>query len=223
VNAIWYPPPVDLALAADEVHLWRSRLDPPLAGRSLSADEWQRAQRMSGPLRARFVTARESLRQVLGRYLQREPDAIAFEYGTRGKPRLRDGSLHFSLSHSGDWGLIAIATREIGVDLEQVRPRPALQLARRFFSDCEAAAIARAPAADRDRIFLRMWTIKEARLKATGVGLVGSLARVAVDLSCPGRCPGEPDWTIREVAIADGVIGAIAARQMFRCRYFSFQ
>ncbi|WP_071783296.1 4'-phosphopantetheinyl transferase family protein [Rubidibacter lacunae] len=67
------------------------------------------------------------------------------------------------------------------------------ELARQFFSPREAEAIAQLPPEEGQRAFLRMWTLKEARLKATGVGISEGLARVAVDLDHPIALP----WRVR--------------------------
>src|SRR5690606_33136115 len=65
--------------------------------------------------------------------------------------------------------------RDVGVDVEAVRPRAELRLATRHFRDAEAAAIAAVEGEARTRLFTRCWTRKEALLKANGSGalLVG--------------------------------------------------
>src|SRR3546814_6405959 len=64
-----------------------------------------------------------------------------------------------------------------GIDLERQRPRArALEIAERYFSADEAAALAALPAADRSVAFLELWTAKEAVLKALGRGQNGRAA-----------------------------------------------
>ncbi len=164
--------------AAGAVRLWAIALDDagdPHALESLPADERWRAARIIVPtVRRRFVQARAALRRILGRELGVAAHTLAFNYGEHGKPAL-DGypRLHFNLSHSGERALLAISTQgEVGVDLEQLRERPAvLPLARRFLGEAEAARVAAADGSARDRIFLHYWTRKEAVLKATGRGI----------------------------------------------------
>ena len=128
---------------------------------------------------------RAPLRAVLGGYLGVAPDRVALLDGAHGRPGLGAGhetSLGFNWSHSGDRALIAVARGVVpGIDLERQRPRPrALELARRFFTADEAAALAALPDAARSAAFLRCWTAKEAVLKALGRGLAFGLHRLSV-------------------------------------------
>ncbi len=79
--------------------------------------------------------------------------------------------LSLSISHREDCGLAAIALvagARIGADIETVEPRdPAL--VRQFFSESEAAWVA--GGGDVDRTVARIWSAKEAVLKAIGIGL----------------------------------------------------
>ncbi|CAA9549445.1 MAG: hypothetical protein AVDCRST_MAG19-668, partial [uncultured Thermomicrobiales bacterium] len=90
---LWNAPPLTLTLGADAVHVWRAALDRPgeLPGllAALSADERERAGRFRADRdRGRFVAARGLLREILGRYLGREPGSLRFRYGAHGKPTL---------------------------------------------------------------------------------------------------------------------------------------
>ena len=117
---------------------------------------------------------RGQLREILARYLRVEPRAVAFEYGPQGKPRLAgEAALRFNLSHSEHEALVAVARdREVGIDVEIVRPTVECEaLARRFFSPEETAALLALPASVRARAFFAYWTCKEAFLKAKGGGL----------------------------------------------------
>lgn len=117
------------------------------------------------------------LRRLLGAELQRAPEALVFEAGTHGKPRLAGADagsgLEFNLSHSGDHAMLGCAwRRELGVDIEQWRQmRDEAALVRRFFSPAEQAAYAALPAGRRSRGFFQCWTRKEAYVKAVGRGL----------------------------------------------------
>ena len=92
-----------------------------------------------------------------------------------GKPYV-DGA-EFSLSHSGDIAVLAVADCPVGVDIEKLRPCN-MRLAERYFSPAECAAIARSDAPDRE--FTRAWVQAESRVKCSGKGISG-LGRTASD------------------------------------------
>ncbi len=124
--------------------------------------------------RRRFVAAHAGLRRLLGQRTGQAPQALRFELGAYGKPRLRGAArCAFNLSHSGDLALVALAgDGEIGVDLECVKPlRDADALVRQCLSERERLQFHAMPESDRDLAFLRAWTRKEACLKALGTGL----------------------------------------------------
>lgn len=129
--------------------------------------------------RARFVAARLLLRALLARYSNVPPVAVHIEMGAHGKPLLRAPSaLQFNVSHSGNGLLIAIAAAvTVGVDYEAPRRLTDPQrLAQRVFSAAELAALQSAAAeseAAHHALFMRLWTRKEALLKALGSGFAG--------------------------------------------------
>ena len=141
----------------------------------LSDDERRRAARFRFvDDRTRFVVARGSLRAILSRYGAGPPDQLTLLTGSHGKPMLPPPSpLHFNVSHSGSVGLVAVALgREVGVDVEQIRPLRSLRaIARRFFAPAEVAALERLAPSDFVAGFYRCWTRKEAYVKARGLGL----------------------------------------------------
>jgi 4'-phosphopantetheinyl transferase len=196
---IWGLPPSRLVLARDGVHLWRGRLDLPAGeieqtARVLSEDERGRAGRISNePARARFVAGRCILRSLLGRYLGLPAEQLEFAYSPRGKPELASPTEHrplsFSLAHSGDWILIAVASgRAVGVDIEFVRPLFDIEgLVGRIFSADEQAQWHALPPDKRLEGFFRAWTGKEAWLKAKSMGLTWPPDWFSVSLT-----PGTP-------------------------------
>jgi 4'-phosphopantetheinyl transferase len=196
---LWFPPPDPVRLARDDVHLWRAALDlAPSAAeklrRTLSPDELSRAARFRFPeTQRRFTAARAILRDILARYIGREPARLEFGYQPRGKPFLAAGSgaagLKFNLAHSHGMALCGITLgREVGVDLELVRPSlDHEKIAERFFSAAETAALRDLPPELRAESFFRCWARKEAYIKARGEGLAISLSSFAVSLA-----PGEP-------------------------------
>jgi len=221
----WPSPSGELQIADREVHVWRAFLDGAHAPVRrledvLSDDERARASRfVSSVDRDRFIAARGILRTLLGRYLRRPPASIAFAYETAGKPRLerphQDPTIRFNVAHSG--GLAAYAftrDREVGVDVEAIRPDRAVdQIAERFFSAREVTELRALPQALRTEAFFRTWTRKEAYVKARGTGLGIPLDSFDVSVA-----PGKPDllvsgdsrrWTLRSFCPADLCAGAV--------------
>lgn len=110
--------------------------------------------------------------------------AQQFTTSPDGKPLLANGSLDFSLSHSGEWVLCAVSTKCVGVDVEL--PRCTLATARRFFAPEEVAMVESLPKSAQADALLRLWTAKEAFTKALGTGLKQGLASFSVHLSQDG-------------------------------------
>jgi 4'-phosphopantetheinyl transferase len=182
---LWPAPPVAPLLSPGEVHLWRfplvcSNVDSPDLKILLSSDELRRAERLLDPQKAQaFIVGRGRLRQILGAYLQGDPATLEFGYGNDGKPALRKplvNSLHFNLSHSGDWAVLALSgDGEIGVDIEMIDPTlDYARLAARFFTSEENSALAAVSEGRRRREFCRLWTRKEALLKGQGRGFTST-------------------------------------------------
>jgi 4'-phosphopantetheinyl transferase len=195
----WISPPAIPPLLPDEVHVWRVALQTwPREGDSLlSPDERARSERLIRDQDRRgFVVARCTLRRLLGAYLQADARTLCFHYGPYGKPELSPpAGLQFSLAHSGDVALIALAQgHPLGIDVERLDDRrDGLAIASRFFSPAEAAALASQPEEGRGPAFFTAWVRKEAFLKATGRGLSDGLSGFEVSI------PPEP---ARLVAVA---------------------
>ena len=150
---------------------------------SLTEEEELRAARYRVAGRGdRFVVARAVLRWTLGRATGIEPGAVHFSYGSNGKPYLAGGGPRFNASDSGDYVVVALATDEIGIDLEILRPMARRDgLAKRICTDREFAAFASLPEEQKNGALLRLWTCKEAGLKAVGTGLTGGVRNVEID------------------------------------------
>jgi 4'-phosphopantetheinyl transferase len=187
----------DLSLSGEQIHVWRIDLFQSVSvvqklAQTLTEDEYQRAQRFRFEKDwRRFIVARGQLRSILAAYRGCTPSSVRFSYGPQGKPCLAnvdDGSLRkgqglqFNIAHSHELALCAVVTnRAIGVDIEYLRPLPdAEQLAQRFFSQAEHAQIQALPVDEQAQVFFRLWTGKEAYLKATGKGLSHPLNQVEI-------------------------------------------
>ena len=226
----WRTPPPNIELGPSEIHVWRFALDASEERKeslwqTLTEEEQNRARRFYFERhRRRFVVARGTLRAVLGRYHQQAPERIQFRYGIHGKPVLEGGAdLHFNLSHSGDAGLLGLTRgQELGIDLEQVRPRDHLEdLARRFFAPPEVAVLEAVGPRDRELAFFQCWTRKEAFLKAGGQGLARPLDSFCVSLhpeeparllTVEGDAQEAARWSLRTLTPWPGFVGCVAIR-----------
>ena len=92
---------------------------------------------------------------------------VDYERDEFGKPYFKDGSLYFSISHSGSFAAVCVSDMPVGVDIEEKREYKA-GLARRFFSIHEAVDVTLHP--DRQHRFLSYWVMKESYMKKDGRG-----------------------------------------------------
>jgi 4'-phosphopantetheinyl transferase len=160
------------------VHFWLERVGGTAEPRDLAIlddEERARAHRFSFERdRRRFVARRAFLRRVLAEYTGGAPARIRYRKSPTGKPQLADvDGVAFSTSHADGLAIVAVATGgEVGVDIERIRAMPdALDIARRFFTEHEAAHLSAIAGPMRSAAFLRLWTRKEAYVKALGHGL----------------------------------------------------
>jgi 4'-phosphopantetheinyl transferase len=227
----WKPPPRRLILERDTVHVWRVSLAQPQARiqtflQLCTPDERARAEAYHFQRdRERFIAARGALRTILARYLPRTPEQLRFTYSRYGKPALletmNERGLRFNISHAHELALCAVTRgREVGVDIEFIREDFAsLDIAGRFFSQAEVAALRALPPGAQTLAFFNCWTRKEAYIKARGEGLSHPLDCFTVSL-----IPGEParllstkndpqevsHWCLHELATGAGYAAAIA-------------
>lgn len=195
-------------ILSDSAHLWRISLaveEARLAELAalLAPAERERAGALRFPrLRDRFVVGRGLLRETLARYTGAAPGAVELVAGAHGKPALAGepaGGLRFSLSHSGDLMLIAVARgHDVGVDVERVGPvLGAGQIAASLFGAEERDALWRCPPEGRERLFAEIWTRREAVAKGEGGGL--------------GSVPAAPrEWSIFTLNPAESWVAALA-------------
>jgi 4'-phosphopantetheinyl transferase len=147
--------------------------------------------------------------------------------GEHGKPQLPPpfSTLGFNWSHSGERALFAIGRGvegfEVGVDIERIRARPrALELAARFFAPAETAALSALPVGKQLHAFLRLWTAKEAVLKAHGGGISYGLHRVEFALgntsvepvAFDGEIAPASAWCVEALDLGTDCFAAVAWR-----------
>ncbi len=177
------------------VHVWlapEALADEPASAARLHALlsdeelEQQRAFRAGSPRRLHLV-ARGLQRTVLSRFVPSvAPREWRFERAAGGRPSIAPGhgiDLDFSIAHTT--GLVAMAVgagMRLGVDVESLERRRSLQIAQRYFSAREIAALEALPPAAQPRRFIELWTLKEAYLKAIGTGIAGGLGSMTFEL-----------------------------------------
>jgi 4'-phosphopantetheinyl transferase len=170
---------------------------------TLSESEMQRYQRSMATPKAReqalsFLVARALLRCTLSRYCpQVAPTCWRFEVNSYGRPALCSelqrellkeehnaslqdtlrhlSRLRFNLSHCAGMVVCAFAYgREVGIDSENVNAKRRIaSIARRFFTKEETDALLSVPEDAQPLTFSRLWTLKEAYVKARGLGISG--------------------------------------------------
>jgi 4'-phosphopantetheinyl transferase len=158
----------------------------------LDDDERARAARFVHERdRRQFIAAHALLRVLLQHLAERPAGAWRFIALSHGKPALhpdhRLGRLAFNISHTH--GAVACAMtldHAIGVDIEDVeRSGRLLEIADAYFAPEELALLRAAPADQQRALFFRLWTLKEAYIKAHGDGLSLPLDQFAFALSPP--------------------------------------
>lgn len=118
------------------------------------------------------VLVRHLISEIKGTRLPEHP----FTTGEKGKPAPEGyHGIHFNISHSGQWVVVALSSDRVGVDVEKMRKVPD-GVAHRFFSETENTILQNATdEAQKADIFFTLWTLKESFLKAIGKGLTKSL------------------------------------------------
>ncbi|MFM0069041.1 4'-phosphopantetheinyl transferase family protein [Paraburkholderia aspalathi] len=196
----------------------------------LSAQERQKEVRFRFAADRRcYLVTRALLRTVLSRYVALEPAQWVFAPNAYGKPEIanRYGThlrLSFNLSHTD--GLIVLgvtADMAIGVDTENIRTRRApTGIAGSFFAPDEVAALRKLDVDEQQERFFDYWTLKEAYIKARGMGLSIALDSFSFDLrddhgvNISLRTPPDDDpssWRLRQFKASPDHLVALCTRR----------
>jgi 4'-phosphopantetheinyl transferase len=170
--------------------------------------------------------AHHLLRRTVAAMMRVQPGAVAVDHDAAGRPQVRGTGEHLDVSVSHTRGMVALALSAqgpVGVDVEAVRPIPALALSRRWFGRTEADWVAHQPPHRAVGAFLWLWTAKEAVGKLHGCGLRGGGLRRPVPVPGPRSwdrspepwqpVPGDPGVAVRRGYLA-GFVLAVAVRQL---------
>lgn len=185
-----------MSIGIGEVHLWVVPLDQDrdavkASSHILHPEELSRADRfVTAELRGRYITCRGALRRILASQLgDVDPQEIQFEYGQWGKPQLAHRSsarLCFNVSHSSAWGLIGLANSPLGVDIEIPHERTHHRaIASQVLHPREAELFKSLPTSEFATHVMRLWVVKEALLKAMGLGIAEGLQQVSFPIPIP--------------------------------------
>jgi 4'-phosphopantetheinyl transferase len=166
--------------------------------------------------RTRFALAAALLRLTIAARTGTAPEAVEVDRTCptcgkpHGRPRLPGGGLHLSVTHSGACAAVAVTQAgPVGVDVEALRAFDHERLLEEVLAPQEHAAVTGTEA------FLKIWTRKEAVLKATGAGLTIPMHELAVTgpqhapelLRYPGDAPVVA--TMTEMTGIDGCVGTV--------------
>ena len=213
-------PPSITSTDRGELDLWWFDLDTIHPSTCLSEEELGRLARLAGTIeRHRFLAAHVCTRTIIASLLGTRPQDVRFARGPQGKPELPGAALEFSLTHSESvGGLAAKWNGAVGLDAEYYCAIPDLDdLARCVCAPSEYEIFTATPEVERQRLFLRIWTRKEAVLKATGLGLSCPPQRV-VAMTNPTLAeaiavvPGHGDWWVTDVAHNPALVAACSAK-----------
>nr|BCN28624.1 4'-phosphopantetheinyl transferase [Streptomyces sp. SANK 60404] len=218
-------PPAGEAGTVD-VWWWRTRESVTAEDLALlDGAERERLAQMRHPEHAgEFASCRAAVRRILAPLLDTEPGRIRFGRhacpgcgdAEHGPPKVMEPAYsgRISISHSSGIGLLAVSDRPVGVDTEQARRMPVVDLARKAFASAEADAVCALPdGPGRLRSFLRGWTRKEAVLKGVGTGIATDLKAVGVHPLREGPVTveaGGAQWRVSDLALPEGWQGAVA-------------
>ena len=191
-------------------------LSPPVALEVCNSEERARARRFAASHEAAdYLTARALLRHLLAAYAGQSPEAISIETQKDGKPLVAGLSIAFNLSHSGSHVAIALRHGEsVGVDVQRAKEIDELAIARSLFAPGEIALLEGLSRDERRRHFFRVWTCREAVLKAAGLGMKGR--GLVLQAGAEGDyevCPRSPGWSqmrLKEFSPAIDSYGALA-------------
>lgn len=159
-----------------------SSLDPTL----LTERDREQARRLRSPGGGgRLLARRSATRAVLGRSLGAEPAGLAISRrcptcgaDDHGAPFLEGRPEQFSVSSCGGVAVVAVSGSAVGVDVETVSTERTAPLPRAAMVNGEQRALDALPEEDHGPAFLRLWTIKEAALKAGGRSLADDPATI---------------------------------------------
>jgi 4'-phosphopantetheinyl transferase len=206
------------------VELWYARTDwirddeeiSAYARLLASSEQERRARFVFERHRHEYLVTRALARTVLATYVRRPPETLCFVITDHGRPLLEDGGdLRFNLTNTVALVACAVCLRgEIGADAEPLaRGDDVLGVAETVFTDHERQALSRLPPLARRRRAVELWTLKEAYMKARGLGFSLPVERFEMhftearpDLRLLPPLLDERRWTFQTLEIEDHLV-----------------
>jgi 4'-phosphopantetheinyl transferase len=228
-NSGWGHPPTPILLDDSHIHVWLFELNPvnskiKMYKNILSESEKQRAEKITEQnTRKKYISSHAIMRKILSIYTNTPAEKLSFGSGIHGKPFLKSPNENycFNLSHSFEYGLLAIAMNsELGIDIENMnRHVDEIKLSTRFFSENEAKSLKEMDKHQRKTAFFNTWSSKEALLKATGKGISYGLNKFELSISAnsPAHIISTSDaqddhsWILIDLPNIDNYASALAA------------
>jgi 4'-phosphopantetheinyl transferase len=206
-------------VAGETLDLWLldTGADDGIDSSALDDVERRRAHALQTPdLQRRYLLAHAALRHLLGQALGLPPRDVRIVRescprcgAAGGRPVLGEStpSLHFSLSSSEHLVLLALASASVGVDVEAIPSRRAVDEASALLHPAEREELRHMDPKDRRATFTRLWSRKEAYLKGIGVGVVHGLDEY---VGTRPHAAAPEGWTLLDVAVPPGFAGSAA-------------
>ena len=169
----------------------------------------------------RFIICRSLLKFVLSIHTKSDIKQIKLDYQKNKKPYLSSHpSVFFNVTHSEYYGLIAIANRAIGIDIEHIdKPYDVVNSLEHIYNDKEISLIQNA--IDKNYTFHSIWTRKEAFVKALGKGIDDDFSKVpsidGLHILDSSITKSKKNWKIQGFEITDNYIGAVAYEEKETC------
>lgn len=209
-------------MSLGQIDVWICRLAKLPAGslEVLSQSERERAAKFAvrRPAKA-FIQRRTIIRNLLSEHLGIPATEIEIEESQSGKPSIInpnvETALGFSIANSTDILIVALARgMETGVDVEVLHPPSDIQnLALRYFTDREVKHVQSLPESCATIGFLKLWTRKEAIMKAHGDGMKLGLGNIDVS-EISDQTPVEiygRSYFVKDLYAPAGYIAALAS------------
>jgi 4'-phosphopantetheinyl transferase len=230
---------MNIAIEDHQVHVWQANLKTLSVYakdilKTLPPEELERANKLRFTRdREQFILRRYHLRLILSKYCGCQPYEIMFSYNTYKKPFIfipEFKEIKFNLSYSKELMLVGLSKHDdIGIDIEKINDiRDLENVAIENFSLQELKLYN--SKLDKTDTFFKIWTRKEAFIKATGKGLYLSLKSFCVDINPSGNQehliifnhPSESKlWRTVGLNTTDGYIASLAIKSdKFKISYF---
>ena len=162
--------------------------------------------------RKRSIAGDMLVKKYLSKLYGTPEEKIEIKRGAHGKPYVLNLPAHFNVSHSGDYTVVAISDRPIGIDVEVIKDFSAI-LAKKLFNEDELKYISGTSATRKKSLmqksFFEIWTAKEAYLKYLGTGISGGVNSLSFTLNGNNLTHERKDITLTHDYSIPGAVMAI--------------